>query len=600
MSHSNIPIAKIGIGLALGLVATSAAAQGLFDPDQRHYLTASEWRTRMAVLRVLVIGGATGLGFAIGWLLSPAAQGLRTTLALIAAIVACAVAIKNHGPVGWSLATLIALIGFSYGLGFWVGRSLQRLGETPSTFGSASWADLDHMVEHELIGTDGIVLGGVVNGEELHKFSYKGDRHLFTYAPTRSGKGVAHIVPTLLSHDSSVMVIDVKGENLMITGQARAEMGQEVLAVDAWDIAATKSGFAPVRINPLDWIKLTDPDAPDNAMLLADSIIQTNDKGDPFWQLEAKALLHGVILLVAFDATYEDKRNLGTVRDLLLLTGDDQVKLFEYMANSPHALVASCGMRCLQKEPKLMANVMASAQAETHMLDSQRLRDALAVSDFDFADLKKKPMSVFIIIPADRVETFSRFLRLIVQQALTVTARNIEDRPEKPVLFILDEMPSLGRLTMVEQAYGLMAGFGMQIWGIAQDLCQMRRVYGEDYETFIANSGAVAYFGSPDKTSTEYFSALCGVTTVWNFSSALASAFSSSSGASGGSSSNSSTNTDTRAATQRKLIFPDELRRLDDDLQLVLIENANPIMGQKIRWFEDPDLADKGVNLHAN
>ena len=152
---------------------------------------------------------------------------------------------------------------------------------------------------------------------------------------------------------------------------------------------------------------------------------------------------------------------------------------------------------------------------------------------------------------------------------------------------------------MVEQAYGLMAGFGMQIWGIAQDLCQMRRIYGEDHETFIANSGAVAYFGSPDKTSADYFSALCGETTVWNFSSAVASAFSFSSGQGGGSQGSSSTDTDTRAAAQRKLVYPDELRRMDNDLQLVLIENARPIIADKHRWFEDPDLASKGVNIHT-
>lgn len=104
------------------------------------------------------------------------------------------------------------------------------------------------------------------------------------------------------------------------------------------------------------------------------------------------------------------------------------------------------------------------------------------------------------------MNAFGRFLRLMVQQAITENARNIEDTPEKPVLFILDEMPALGRLTMVEQAYGLMAGFGIQLWGITQDLCQLRKVYGEDYESFIGNSGAVAYFGSPDKTSAEYFS----------------------------------------------------------------------------------------------
>lgn len=91
---------------------------------------------------------------------------------------------------------------------------------------------------------------------------------------------------------------------------------------------------------------------------------------------------------------------------------------------------------------------------------------------------------------------------------------------------------------------------------------------------------------------------MCGVTTVWNFSTAIASAFSSSSGGSGGSSSNSTTNTDNRAATQRKLAYPDELMRLREGQQLILIENTNPIMAKKIKWYEDPEMSLKGVNTH--
>ena len=109
-------------------------------------------------------------------------------------------------------------------------------------------------------------------------------------------------------------------------------------------------------------------------------------------------------------------------------------------------------------------------------------------------------MTVYLILPADRLKTFDRWLRLLIQQAITVNARNILVKPEKPVLFLLDEMASLGRLSMVEQAYGLMAGFGMQLWGIVQDLSQLERIYGSGWQTFISNSGVIQYFGSREKS----------------------------------------------------------------------------------------------------
>ncbi|WP_299671308.1 type IV secretory system conjugative DNA transfer family protein [uncultured Roseobacter sp.] len=600
MTRSLHHYALWGTQLAFLLAAGDAAAQGLFDFNTVNYRSWEEYHGWMAASRFVLIAGAVISGFVLGWFCSPQAKAFRLVLLSVIAVFAIGFAVFTDGALGWGLASTLAIIGFFCGLGFWLARVVARMAEVPTTFGSAKLASVDHLQSKNLFGRDGIILGKVYDGEDRqHDLSYKGNRHLFTLAPTGSGKGVGPIISNLLNYTGSVLVVDPKGENLMITGKAREAMGQRVIGIDPWDIAATKSGFKPARINPIDWCDLADPDAPENAMLLADALIEKSEKADPFWAEESQAILQGLILLVAFDMAYNGKRNLGTVRDLMLLTGDDQIALFERMANSPHALIASTGARCLQKDPKLLSNVMTTLQSQTHMLDSERVRDVLSASDFDFADLKNDQVSIYLILPADRLEAFSRLLRLLVQQAITVNARNIDVKPAKPALFILDEMPALGRLKMVEQAYGLMRGFGMQIWGIAQDLCQLRKVYGEDYETLIANSGAVAYFGSLDNRTTEYFSNACGQTTVWNVSSAIASAVSSSSGQSGGSTSQSITDTDTRAASQRKLIYPDELRRMDEDLQLVLIENADPIIAEKLRWYEDAELSPKGVNLHA-
>lgn len=584
----------------IATVGDAAYAQNLFGGNGYNSYQA-QYYFEMTLARIAMMVVSVGTGFAIGWFLSPHAKELRRIILIGLGCLALATAVLNNGVLGWGTAWLISFMGFFVALGYWVGRGVKAMLQTPTTFGSSQWADVDHMIDQDLFGSDGIILGSVPVEDPIGQavqqvFSYKGDRHLLTSAPTRSGKGVSHIIVNLLNYNGSVLVIDPKGENAMITAKAREEMGQQVYAVDPWHV----SGLPVARFNPLDWLELGDVDAVENAMLLADALVQKENHGDSFWAEEAKALLQGLILYVAFDAEFEGRRHLGTMRDLLLLSGDDLTALFQKMAKSPHQIVRSTGARSLQKEPKLMANVLASAQAETHMLDSERLRESLSASDFKFEDLKKTPMTIYLILPADRLGAFGRFLRLLVQQAITVNARNIEDKPLKPVLFILDEMPALGRLTMVEQAYGLMAGFGIQLWGITQDLCQLRKVYGEDYESFIGNSGVVAYFGSPDKTSADYFSDLCGVTTVWNFSSAVATALSSSSGGSGGgSSSRSTTSTDTRAATQRKLAYPDELMRLDQTQQLILIENTNPIMATKIKWFEVPELAARGVNLHT-
>jgi type IV secretion system protein VirD4 len=278
------------------------------------------------------------------------------------------------------------------------------------------------------------------------------------------------------------------------------------------------------------------------------------------------------------------------------------------MFNHPNPIVSSTAARTAGKDPKLRSSVLASAQAHTHFLDSPRIRASLAASDFKFEDLKAKKLTVYLILPADRLSTFNRWLRVLVQQAITVNARNISEKPAKPILFLLDEMPTLGRLPSIEQAYGLMAGFGMQLWGIVQDLSQLAHIYGETgWQTFISNSGVIQYFGSRDKMTAEYFSSLCGVTTieVHNFSWAVGKAISYATSFSGGQSSSSTTDTSSWTRTngtseaQRQLAYPDELMVLRGNEQVIFVENLDPILAEKITWYKDPALQKLGVDLQA-
>lgn len=581
-THKNIAAAAGCVILLLG-----AAYAGLFTGAHNYY-------PDMTMYRVATMLAATGAGFALGWLLSPHGTWLRTIILGFAAAAVFFKASLDNNPVGWWLALVVSVLGFACGLGYWLRRMAKTLGEAPTTFGSARWADTEHLVENRAFGWTGYRLGYFLTEKGLAPLHYEGDRHLLMVAPARSGKGTTMIVPNLLTYPGSAIVVDPKGENAMITSEQRAALGQAIHIVDPWGIAALP-GQRPARFNPLDWLEIGDIDITENAMLLADALAVKEGDHDPFWSEEAKALLQGIILYVATDEDERGQRHLGRVRDLLLLDGEDMPTLFQRMAQSENRVVASCGARCLQKEDKLLANVVASAQAQTHFLDSPRIRESLSASDFKFEDLKTTAMTVYLVLPADRLVAFSRWLRLLIQQAITVNARNIALTPERPVLFLLDEMAALGRLAMVEQAYGLMAGFGIQIWGIVQDFSQLKRIYGEGWQTFVSNSGVLQYFGSRDQITAEYFSSLCGVTTVWNFSTAVARTF----GQSGNQSNSSESNTDTAAAGQRKLAYPDELMRMEKNRQLLLIENLHPIRARRRNWFADSRLAPLGRNLRA-
>ena len=576
----------------LCLSATDAMANFAYanDPSYRNFLM------KLTLTRAAMMAFAIGVGFTLGWFTTPQAKEARRYIAIGIAALTIGAALLNHGALGWSATLLVCVVGFWLAFGYWLGHVVKSLGETPTTFDSSRWANWADLDEHDLLSDEGILVGNV--GPEEEQVSYKGDRHLLTVAPTRSGKGTTQIIPNLLSYKGSVIVVDPKGENAKITAQARRDMGQNVKIADPWNIALVE-GIEPSCFNPLDWLEVGDPDITENAMILAEALVVSEGESEPFWLQESLALLQGLILFVATDKSEQKHRHLGRVRELLLLDAEDQEALFKQMLQSPHHIVSSTGARCLQKDEKLLSNVLASAQAQTHFLDSTRIQESLSKSDFKFEDLKANPTTIYLVLPSDRLNTFGRWMRLLIQQSITVNARNIDQQPEKPVLFVLDEMAALGRLSMVEQAYGLMAGFGLQLWGIVQDLNQLERIYGSGWQSFISNTGMLNYFGSSDRMTAEYFSSLCGVKTVWNFSSAVAKAFGTSSGGSGmGSSSTTETTTDTRAASQRKLAYPDELMRMHKSKQLVFVENMPPLVAHKKPWYENDAFKSLGVNLH--
>ncbi len=586
---------KGSLPLALAVIAVTVGMA-----EAQMFRTRNPYMPDYTFLRFAIIAGAGLLGFGLGWFASPQAAKLRLAIAVIALGLVAFFTVFENGVIGWSLTPFVALATFAAGLMYWLAQAARRLFRLPTTYGDAKWADIGSMEAAGLFDQEkGIRLGWVQDGETKRQIIYSGIGHLITVARTRWGKGTTSIIANLLRYTGSTVVIDVKGENALMTAKYRRDvLGQKVYILDGFDTTAN-SGLPTARFNPMDALDPTDIDFPEKTILMADSLILPSSSDQKFWDESGKALLQGPIGYVASDESEAGQRNLGRVRDLFMGDADELRALGKRMMESPHHFIASSGARLLQMDEKLLSNVLASVQAQTTFLDSPRMRDLMSSSDFSFADLKEKKISLYLVLPADRMHTFSRWLRLMIQQAIRENARNIEVQPEEPILFILDEMPILGHMQAVEEAFGLMAGYSMQLWGICQDANQLRMLYKDGWETFVSNASVLQYFGTRDRTTAEYFSALCGETTVWNFSTAISRALGHSYGNGGSSSSSSTSETETASAISRKLVYPDQLMRMPKDSQLLLIENLDPIRANRTPWFEDPELKDRGVNLHA-
>jgi type IV secretion system protein VirD4 len=203
----------------------------------------------------------------------------------------------------------------------------------------------------------------------------------------------------------------------------------------------------------------------------------------------------------------------------------------------------------------------------------------LGRSDFAFADMKASPATIFLVLPPDRIAAYARWLRLMIAQALTDLSRGAV--PARPVLFLLDEFAALGRLDPVERAMGLMAGYGVQLWPICQDIHQLRTLYRERAGTFFSNAGALQIFGVNDHDSAKLVSDLLGQETVMfeTMSRAL-----------------DADETGISFGVQhvgRPLLTPDEVRTLRPDLQLLFLAGQRPIVATKLAYYVDREFAGR-------
>jgi type IV secretion system protein VirD4 len=535
---------------------------------------------------------ATWRGLAFGW---------RLGAALLLAAIGFVLGVLGGQVVLW-LAVLVtgrevpfvvheAVLGLA-GLGTAVLAFLGRLrGPEPSdVMGSARWAGR-RQVRAELAAPSlardraALLVGRGHRGEILR---YAGPAHLLTIAPTRSGKGVGTVLPNLLTADRPLVCVDPKGENARVAARARRRFGP-VHVLDPFGA----SGLPSSSYDPAASLDPASPDLADDAATLADALVYDppGQVAEAHWNEEAKALIAGLLMHLACRAP-KGRGGLPELRRLLTLPPREWSALLgALMADEGAAggLVSRAAARQLGKADREAAGVLSSAQRHTHLLDSPRLAATMAGSDFRWRDLREGSATVFLVLPPDRMGAYARWLRLLVAQAIGELAR-VPQRPgTPPVLLLLDEFAALGRLEPALQASGLMAGLGLQLWPILQDLTQLRAAYGAQAGTFLANAGLTQVSAPADLETATWLSRSLGNATV---------AYETSSHSrsdpgllAGGGAGGSTTHGTSTHLTARSLLSPDEAMRMAPHLQVLLRPGRMPALVAKLRHHADREFA---------
>lgn len=433
--------------------------------------------------------------------------------------------------------------------------------EKDSALGTAAWS-----TDAPLWREGMIWLGRRDDGEAIGNDD---NRHMLTIAGSRAGKGTSAIVPNLCLWPGSCVVIDPKGENAALTAEKRAERaGHYVAVLDPFGEADVPASLR-VRFNPLELIDAAADDAIDVVAAIGDALTVGSDNGnDVHWTESARQIIEAVILHVAANR-HEKDRSLVRVRQLLTL-GDETAAerftglnrdqalveardqaiakgkseadadaageaaaaaiepvspfaaLWSVMAtnNAENAavrdVIAGAANSIREMGDNERGSILSTARRNTKFLDSPRMRECVSGEGLQIDRLKTEEggLSLYVCLPARFLPTHARFLRLMLNLTLyRMEALGLaEPVSKRPVLFLLDEFAALGRLEVIEKAAGLMAGYGVKLWPILQDLGQIKRHYRESWETFVGNAGVLQFFGNTDLTTLEWISKRMGQT----------------------------------------------------------------------------------------
>ena len=353
--------------------------------------------------------------------------------------------------------------------------------------------------------------------------------HTVVFGANGKGKGTRLLMPNLLQMSgSSIVVVDPKGELAAVTAEYRRTLGRVVI-INPFGVLVDHPGYEDLKsegYNPLARLDPSSPKFNSETSLLAQALVwvSSNDGGNSkYFSGSARALCSAIIMQTVIEARAAGKvPTMARVRELLCqpsMEGNDRLgmeaiglpALAEEMYKSPIVGLRNKAAQFTEWN-KETGGIARTAMIETEFFDDDPIIDDMSKGTFDFGDLKREPMTVYLILPPEMMERHAKWLRMVLTGAIQSVMRPRKSG-EPRVLFMLDEFFALGHLEIIANVWALVRGYGISIMPILQDLGQLKELYPKNWETFIGNAGVTVSFCPNDMTTAEWLSRRAGDTT---------------------------------------------------------------------------------------
>ncbi len=480
-----------------------------------------------------------------------------------------------YAPDIFTQGAFIAASGGFIAIAVAIGMSVWRAREAKdvATYGSARWAEKEEVKAAGLLDPDGVVLGRY----EREYLRHDGPEHVLCFAPTRSGKGVGLVVPSLLTWPGSAIVHDIKGENWTLTAGFRAHHGRVLL----FDPTNPKSS----AYNPLLEVRRGEWEVRD-VQNIADILVDPEGSLDKrnHWEKTSHSLLVGAILHILYAG--DDKTLAGVAAFLsdpkrpIESTLDAMMRTSHLGEAGPHPVIASAARELLNKSDNERSGVLSTAMSFLGLYRDPVVAEVTRRCDWRIADMvgDKLPTTLYLVVPPSDINRTKPLIRLILNQIGRRLTEDLQAKGDRHrLLLMLDEFPALGRLDFFESALAFMAGYGLKAFLIAQSLNQIEKAYGPN-NSILDNCHVRVSFATNDERTAKRVSDALGTATemkaMKNYAGHRLSPWLGHLMVS-------------RSETARQLLTPGEIMQLPPSDEIVMVAGTPPIRAKKARYYED-------------
>ena len=399
----------------------------------------------------------------------------------------------------------------------------------------------------------------------------KVNKNILVFGGSGTGKTASYIKPNILQKLGSYVITDPKGELYRETSGYLKANGYNVKVLNLVETEYSN------RYNPLAHIRdYSDVD------IIAHTIVSGGEgdgkSADPFWDNTAKMLLKACIYYV-ISVLPEEERNLSSCLNIVRAGGADESifdRLFVGELKPEHPGRKEYeGIRVGADKTK--QSIAISLVSKLSHFDSPNMQRLTTSNDIDFEELGEKKTAIYVISP-DSHSTYNYILTIFygqLLQRLYALADRCGGALHQPVYLLLDEFANIGKIPDFNQKLSTSRSRLISMSIIVQSLDQLVDLYKDLHENIIANCDTQLFLGSQSIKTCEYFSKSLGQTTI-SFQSK--------------SKNRDEKDTKTQGYSYseqrqgRELMTIDELKRLPNDDEIILIRGLKPIYAKKA-WY---------------